>query len=102
MRRLFLGVSLACFIIGTVCFFVFFARAAWLIVQMPSIDVEQALRHMTPIQAWWWWFFGLYSAGFVIVYCVSDRVRPGEAGQAAAADDAEAGCGRAWSTRRDS
>ena len=81
MHRLFLGLSLACFVTGTVCFGVFIARTACLIVQMPSFDVEQ-LRHVARTQAWGWCFLGLYSVGVVILFCLAGRTRPAEAEQA--------------------
>ena len=82
MHRLFRGLSLACFVTGSLCFGVFFARAACLIVQMPSFDVEQGLRHVARIQAWGWCFLGLYSVGGVILCCLPGRTRPAVAEQA--------------------
>jgi hypothetical protein len=79
MQRCCRCVSLICFMIGTVCFGVFFVRAAGLLAQLPSIDVGQGLRQVAPIQAWGWWFFGLFMAGFVILLCLPGRDRPAEA-----------------------
>jgi hypothetical protein len=81
MQRCCRGVSLICFVIGTVCFGVFFVRTAGLLAQLPSIDVKQGLRQVAPAQAWGWWFFGLYMAGFAILLCLPGGDRPTEAEQ---------------------
>ena len=86
MRRSLLGVSLVCFVIGTVCFGVFFAHVAGFIIQMPSIDVEQGLRQVAPIQAWGWCFLGLYVAGFLILFFQPDRAKSADAEPGTAPD----------------
>ena len=79
MHRLFLGLSLACFVTGSVCFGVFFVRTACLIVQMPSFDFEQVFRHVARTRTWGWWSLGLYSVGVVILWCLPGRTRSAEA-----------------------
>jgi len=49
-------------------------------------DVEKGLAQVAPIQRWGWYFLGLYSAGSVILFLLSDRGTPPSAEPSAAAD----------------
>ena len=74
MRQFSVRIALACFIVGTVCFGVFFVQVACIVIHMPSVD--KVLAQAGSIQKWGWYFFGLYVAGFLILFLTSKPERP--------------------------
>jgi hypothetical protein len=86
MRRILVGIAAACLTVGTVCFGAFFVQVARFMIDMPGLDMEKDLGKAAPIQRWGWYFFGLYVAGFVILFLLPDRGGTSSAGPGAAPD----------------
>jgi hypothetical protein len=82
VRRLFLALSLGCFIGAAVCFGVSFVGVLRVVAEMPGIEV--GISQVKGIKAWVWWFLGLALAGFASLWMVRESLK-------ARSDDTPAG-----------